>query len=456
MSQGRLIGLLNIYSKDTPRDFGNDQLELVAIYANQVAIAVQNAKLYEVARQRHAHLEALHEASKAIAAGFTPDRRQVLDQIVEQAVTRISDVRGPRPVSGILQLYDRTANELRFESVYPAALWDVLKNNVGEVRTLDRARAPGGRIGITGRAVIEKMSVRVSDVRVDPDYVKINPNTRAELAVPLFGGDDVIGVLSLESEASGAFDENDERALVGLAELAVIAIKNSDQAEHLSRANAVAVLAAWGADTTHDVNSEVGNIRRTVFLLQQRPRLPGDIKEWITEIDRCASNLASYALPEQPLEPGGALEMPHTAMLDRVVEVEVESFQKIYPKVGWACELGCPGVKVAMHEQWLRRVLRHLMRNALNALPAEGTGTVTVRTVMQGRGACVQVEDAGRGIRPEIRTLLFRRPILHEGRRPGRGLLLANFLVEQHGGRLGLDWSEVGKGSRFTFAVPIT
>ena len=156
MSQGRLIGLLNIYSKDTPRDFRSDQLELVAIYANQVAIAVQNAKLYEVAKQRNAHLEALHEASKAIAAGFTPDRKQVLDQIVEQAVTRISDVRGPRPVSGILQLYDRTANELRFESVYPAALWDVLKNNVGEVRTLDRAKAPGGRIGITGRAVIEK------------------------------------------------------------------------------------------------------------------------------------------------------------------------------------------------------------------------------------------------------------------------------------------------------------
>ena len=450
-----LIGLLNIYSKDTPRDFRSDQVELVAIYANQVAIALQNAKLYNVARQRNAHLQAIYEASKAIAAGFTPDRKQVLDQIVEQAVTRISGVRGLRPVSGILQLYDRTANELRFESVYPATLWDVLKNNVGEVRTLDRAKAPGGRLGVAGRAVIKKMPFRISDVRADPDYVMINPDTRAELAIPLLDKGDVIGVLSLESKAMGAFDENDERALVSLAELAVIAIKNSDQAEHLSRANAVAMLAAWGADTTHDVNTEVGNIRRTVFLLQQRPRLPGDIKEWIAEIDRCASNLASYALPEQPLEPGGALEVSHTAMLDRVVQVEIESFEKTYPKVGWACELGCPGVKVAMHEQWLRRVLRHLMRNALVALPAEGTGTVAIRTAVQGHSACVQVEDTGRGVPPEIRALLFRRPILREGRRPGRGLLLANFLSEQHGGKLGLEWSEVGQGSRFVFTVPI-
>ena len=81
---------------------------------------------------------------------------------------------------------------------------------------------------------------------MDPDYVEINPNTRAELAVPLLDKDDVIGVLSLESEAVGAFDENDERALISLAELAVIVIKNSDQAEHLSRANAVAMLGCLG------------------------------------------------------------------------------------------------------------------------------------------------------------------------------------------------------------------
>ena len=274
MANGELTGVLNIYSKGKPREFSEEQLELVMIYANQIAIALENARLFEQARQRGQHWQALYTAAKAITAGVSVERRPVLDRIVAQAV-RISDLAGPRPVSGILQLYFPETNELAFESVYPPELWRALQAQMGERRPLDRATVPGGRIGVTGRAVLEGRPQRVDDVRLDPDYLEVNAASASELAAPLLDDGEVVGVLSLESETRAAFDENDEMALTALADLAVIAIRNSAAAEDLGRANAVAMLGAWAADVMHDLNREVGAIRRSAYILQQQAQLHG-------------------------------------------------------------------------------------------------------------------------------------------------------------------------------------
>ena len=73
--------------------------------------------------------------------------------------------------------------------------------------------------------------------------------------------------------------------------------------------------------------------------------------------------------------------------------------------------------------------------------------------------AAISVEDNGKGIRPEIESLLFHRPIAHTGTRAterhGRGLLLVRYVIELHGGRVWLDWSKPGEGARFTFSVPL-
>jgi GAF domain-containing protein len=59
---GELIGVLNIYSKDRPRVFSSDEIELAEIFANQAAIAIQNARL------RGRELEGLRVTSGAIHA----------------------------------------------------------------------------------------------------------------------------------------------------------------------------------------------------------------------------------------------------------------------------------------------------------------------------------------------------------------------------------------------------
>jgi signal transduction histidine kinase len=451
------IGVLNIYSREVLRDFSAEDRELVMIYANQTVVALQNARLFQETHQRSQHWEALYGASKAISAGFTADRRVVLDHIVAQAVERISVISGPKPVSGILQLYFPETHELAFESVYPPELWSELRARVGERRSLDRATVPGGRIGITGRAALEGQAQRVDDVRSDPDYLEVNSSTASELAAPLLQDGEVIGVLSLESETPAAFDENDELALCALADFAVIATRNSAAAEDLSRANAVAMLGAWAADVIHDLNREIGAIRRSVYILKRRTRLKGELRERLDEIDRGVERLAFFALPEEPARRGVFTDPWNSAPVDEVIRRELAAYGAEYPWAAWECDLGCTGVRAAMHEQWLSRLLHHLMRNALEHMGNRPAPTVWLRTTLDGGMVHIEVEDNGTGVRPEIVNLLFRRAIPHDepGRVRGRGLLLARFLAEQHGGKIWLSRNTPGGGACFRLTIPV-
>jgi GAF domain-containing protein len=285
------IGVLNLEHPETGY-FSEDEREIIEGLAAQAAIAIENARLYDALKRRSEHLRALHEASKAIASGFSVERIHVLDHIAEQAVERITGVKGPKAISATILLYDEAAHKLRLESVYPTDMFSQFEARLGSSISLDKDSTPTARTGIVGRAFLEGKAQRVSDVRNDPDYIEFDARTRSELDVPLLDGEKTIGVLSVESDHAGAFDEDDERALQGLADLAVIAIKNAEQVERLKRTDAVALMGAWGADVAHDVNREVGAIRRAAFVLQRRADLVDEVKERLQDIDRYASRLA--------------------------------------------------------------------------------------------------------------------------------------------------------------------
>lgn len=451
-----LIGILNIYSKGSARHFTAHEQRLAEIFANHAAIAMRNATLYGAMERRSRHLQALHEASKAITAGFSGNWNQALGRIVEQAVEYITTVDGPKARWGYLVLHNKTGNELQFESVYPPEILPDLHVEIGATRSLDPAETPDGRIGISGRVVFEGQPRCVRDVEVDPDYVELNTSTRSQLAVPLCDDDRIAGVLSVESDRVGAFDKEDEEALASLAELAVIAMKNTQQAEVLGRTNAVALLGAWGADVVHDVNREVGSIRRAVYLLLQDDRLPSGARERIKAIDRYADRLALPELPEQVPEPGQFLDFRQAPVVDEVLQAELQDLQLAHPAITFRFEPNCEGTRIAIHESWLRRLLRHLVRNAVKAIPEDRENRlVTVCTCVQGSMVEVQVEDSGKGVRPTIQSVLFRQPIPHPDGRPGRGLLLVRFLAERHGGYAKLVWSEQDRGACFAFGVPM-
>jgi signal transduction histidine kinase len=113
---------------------------------------------------------------------------------------------------------------------------------------------------------------------------------------------------------------------------------------------------------------------------------------------------------------------------------------------------------VSADERKIKQVLLNLLSNAIKFTP-EG-GRITVHAT-PGNG-CVQVSvrDTGIGIAPEDQEVVFEEfrqvgssVAKQEG--TGLGLALCRKFIELHGGKIWVD-SEVGKGSAFTFALPVT
>ncbi|HFD39550.1 MAG TPA: GAF domain-containing protein, partial [Anaerolineae bacterium] len=88
-SQGRMIGILNL-DKAEAGYYRTEDAHLVMAFANQMAVVVENARLFEAMTRRVAELEAVHEASLVVTSSL--DLPQVLHVILEKTVELLPDV----------------------------------------------------------------------------------------------------------------------------------------------------------------------------------------------------------------------------------------------------------------------------------------------------------------------------------------------------------------------------
>ena len=80
-----------------------------------------------------------------------------------------------------------------------------------------------------------KAPVLVRNVEEDPDFLRSNPETRCELAVPIIYQDEVVGVINVEHKGIGGLDEEDLKDIQSLAAHAAVAIQNARMYQTLQR-----------------------------------------------------------------------------------------------------------------------------------------------------------------------------------------------------------------------------
>ena len=98
------------------------------------------------------------------------------------------------------------------------------------------------------------------------------------------------------------------------------------------------------------------------------------------------------------------------------------------------------------------RALTNLIGNAIQHTPANGEINVALRALVGS--VEVVVRDDGPGIPPEIRDALLGQPLLSARRATtGLGLQIVRRILELHGSRLDLDYSERGTRVRFNLAA---
>ena len=213
LHKSKPIGALNVLSANRDQFSGRD-VAILRQFAAHVAIALVNARLFEQSRSDAEALETLAEIGHEVASVLDLDE---LFGRIAQLTKRLIDYR----TFGILLLND--AGELEIK----------LAVHFGEKRDLPRVKLGEGLVGY---AALHREPVLVSDVEADPRYIRVVPDVRSELAIPLLIKDRCIGVVDLESPELDAFSKRDVEILTLLASQAAVAIENARLYEEL-RAN---------------------------------------------------------------------------------------------------------------------------------------------------------------------------------------------------------------------------
>jgi sigma-B regulation protein RsbU (phosphoserine phosphatase) len=212
--KNRLIGVIDIESP-RPNHFDEEHKRLLTLIASRMAVGIENARLYTRSTRQARTLVLLNEIARELTSILNLDE---LLRRVGELVSRLIDYQ----MFSIL-LLDDAGNKLqhRFSLRFQENIQ--LKHDI-----------PLGR-GIVGYAAQRREAVLVPDVSKDSRYIKLNPETRSELAVPLIYKDKVIGVLDLEHTRRAFFTEDHKRTITTLAAQIAIAIENARLYEEIAR-----------------------------------------------------------------------------------------------------------------------------------------------------------------------------------------------------------------------------
>ncbi len=228
VSGGRTVGIVSAQSA-TPDHFSEQDMRRLTILANQAAAAIANARLFTQERTRAAHLELVTQIARQVNAA------DELDDVLEQAVSLTRRTFGFHPVT-VFGLDPLT----REVSVQASTIPELdVANGSGP-----RLRLPMGR-GIIGTAAATRRTIAVNNAGEDERFLphldgvppELNPDTQAEIAIPLLVHNELLGVLDVQSPQVGAFGPTEQVVLETLAaELASAVYKTQQLAREQEQA----------------------------------------------------------------------------------------------------------------------------------------------------------------------------------------------------------------------------
>jgi len=497
----KVIGVLDLQSDEFDA-FDESDVMLMETLADQIAAAIENARLYESVQQELAERKRAEEQLQRRAAqaalvyeiGQRAGRELDPGALLSEIVTAVCDAFDYHSV--MLELVDEEAKCLAVQSV-AGAYADFFPNQhmaIGE--------------GMTGYAAATGETQVSGDVSQDPRYVPDVEETKSELAVPIKSGQKVIGVLDLQSDEFDAFDEADVMVIETLADQIAVAIENAQlyeavQQELAERKRAEEQLQRYAAEleqaneevrqfayiVSHDLRAPLVNLKgfaaelraalavigsATITALPHMDEklqetvttaLQEDVPEALGFIDSSATRMDRFINAVLKLSRLGRRELhPELIDMDALVQANLQTLAYQVEQHRVNVTVG-PLPEVVADRTSMEQVLGNLLTNAVIYLDAGRPGEIEVgagernQVIKKEPGfTTFWVRDNGRGIAEEDMDKVFA-PFRRAGKQdvPGEGMGLAyvQTLVRRHGGRIWCE-SELGVGTTFTFTIPDT
>lgn len=451
---GEIVGVLDLQRRVTN---GFDELDLATAQtlAEQVSVALQNARLYVEARRRAEELAALNAV--AVHLGQSLELREVLEVAMEE-VARALGVE-----ASAISLVDESGD------LVLCAQRGLRYSHVG-------MRIPAGQ-GMSGHVVTTGEVLVTGGVANDPRLVApdfAREEVQGMLLVPMYSRGMPVGVLSAMSHTPHSFTERDTILLRAIANQVGAAVENAqlyqtvrqqvtDLEEAYSRLKEADRLKdELIQNVSHELRTPLTFIKGYVQLLMEEELGPltEAQRRGLEVVGRKTDHLSRLVSDIVTLETISreALDISPTdlALLARTA---LEGCRPIAAEAGIGLEEDIPdGLPMALAD-WSRisEVFDNLLSNAIKFSPDGGTITVRLREVEDG--VRVEVSDTGIGISQENLPHIFDRFYQVDGssrrrfRGAGLGLAIVKRILEVHGGSVGVQ-SELGKGSTFSFTLP--
>ncbi len=458
---GQVLGMLGVGST-TLRRFAEAELTLVKTVADQLAVALEKARLFAETTRRAGELETLTQISALLRATRTVD--DVLPLVMPKVLEIVSGVQAE------LYLVEPESGDLVRRAMHPP-----------ERRGGDRRQSVD--VGVTGY-VARTGNVRVSPVlREDPLFFEAGEESSlcdplgSVVSLPVRAGERVIGVLHVGLDQVREFTPDEIRLLTAVADITGSALYRAQVMEgleaHVAQRTQELALAnerlkgldklksKFVSDISHELRTPISNLRLYSDLLEKgkpekRPHYLNVLRRETLRLVDIVEPILNYSqigqdLLEARLEP---------IALNSIVSEVVQERQSEAAGRGitLAQDLD-PALPIVMAD---RRALHRMASNLMeNAVTYANGGTVALRTFVDGDShmVCLEVRDEGVGISdadlPYIFEWFYRGMAAGQSNIPGAGLGLATVkaTVEQFGGQVAVE-SAVGVGSTFRILLP--
>jgi GAF domain-containing protein len=459
------IGAINIRRTEV-RPFSEKQIKLLETFADQAVIAIENVRLFQEleARTRElaqsvGELRALGDVSQAVSS--TLDLGKVLETIVSRAV-QLSGTD-----CGVIYEYDESAQEFNLRASHRM-----------EEEVVEGLRAARVRLGegATGRAATTRTPVQIPDILDQREFTGTRARPlitrlgyRSLLSVPLLREQQIMGGLTVWRRQTGEFKAEVVNLLQTFATQSALAIHNArlfreieEKGHQLELASKYKsqFLASMSHELRTPMNAVLGYTR--MLLMNVYGELPEKVKDVHQRIDKSGRHLLGLindVLDFSKIEAGQLVLTINPYSIKDVIQAVVTSTQSLATEKNLALRITAPPdlPAVSGDERRISQVLLNLVGNAIKFTDA---GEVRIDAAATDGALEVSVSDTGPGISPADQEHIFEEFRQAEGSvaqrkgGTGLGLAIAKKIVELHGGKIWVE-SEVGKGSTFTFSLPL-
>jgi len=429
--RGRVTGALYLDNRMRDGAFSQADLSLLTAFADQAAVAIENARLYTMTDQvlaaRVRELTTLQEIYRELNASLDVER--VLSLTLSWAL-QATGAKG-----GALSVLEDSADRL-----HPKV-----------IRTI--AGVEGREPAMLEPTVVERALASLEPIIIDP----------RRMVVPICYEGRALALLDLRRNGDGPFRPDHAQFAGRLADHAAVAVENARLYEKIRQANEAK--SEFVSFVSHELRTPMTSICGYAELLEKGiagPLTPQQ-REFLCTVRNNARRMEMLVSDLQDisrLEAGKLyLEVEPARLADALTNALQATQAQIADRSrGLAVDVPDDLPPVLADRARLTQILINLLSNAYKYTP-EGGG-IDVRAWLEGAHVHCAVSDTGIGMSEEDQARLFTKffrsedPAVREVAGTGLGLCIVKNLVEVQGGEIAVE-SELGVGTTFTFTVPV-